>query len=562
MRTKKAGGEGRKTGNSKGKPRSWKIKSGSHKDRLDSFYKAFALDLLASSPSNTAKEFAVERQLSRMRKRTCLADASLKSKAVNDFISINNKLATVVPEFDPLILGEARDFIYHVLSRHMRRLFPESIQETWSYDLLYSHWRFGPKTSFGVEGTGVVEKIDQPMTVTKLSEPYVRKLRNANLYFSSQDSASDFGGLLIVPGSRLSTVLKNEEQWRTIAVEPSGSMALQLAGAHFIEEALAAIGLNIRCQQPKNQKLAQKGSLDSSVCTIDLKSASDMRTRSLVRQLWPEEWYRLTEELRSPCAQINGVWIELNMTSTMGNGLTFPMMTLEILALIYANRRINHGGRRRFVDFTMTAVFGDDIIVPTAEYESLTKVLAGAGYVVNHDKSYSTGPFRESCGGDYFQGVDVTPCYVRSLNTIPEVYVAINQVLLWASKHEIPVFRSLRVLFSMLPGKPYFVPEWFQPTSGVRTRDVIGLNGQRKFKFLRNIPVKREYKGAYHFMLCIGGFLEQDADGDFHYSPHSEWVGYKSDNARLSLNFLDGWDPLLWNSRRSTYASLLVSLAL
>lgn len=541
-------------------PRPFRVK-GDYRATFNNFFNALAIDLKAAPARNDHVRFAVERQLKRMRKRCELSDTALKGKAVNDFVALNASLPGRPVWIEPEILHEAREFIRVVLEKGIKRFLPDSLQECFSWNIIYDSWRFGPKASYGVDGIGVVEKIDQPMTTTRSAAPYVQRLRANTFWIHATDCMQDSEGILEVGGSRLTTVLKNEEQWRTIAVEPSGNMALQLGGAHIVETALRAIGLDIRKQQPKNQLLARRSSIDGRLATIDLKSASDMRTRLLVQALWPDEWFRFSEIVRSPAAHIpeHGV-VELNMTSTMGNGLTFPMMTLELLALVYANRRIKHNGPRLFIDWATTAVFGDDIIVPSEEYQSLCNVLEGAGYVVNHDKSFSSGKFRESCGGDYFDGYDVTPFYARSIRTIPDTYVVINQLTHWAGKHEIPVFRALKVLRDWLPGKPYFVPEWYPETSGVRTANLLYHNGKRSFKYLRCCPVKRQYNGMLHSMLVVGGYLEQNEDGDFEYTPHAdEYVFYRSDKARLSLNYLDGWDPYLRNSRWSTYASLLVS---
>jgi hypothetical protein len=58
-------------------------------------------------------------------------------------------------------------------------------------------------------------------------------------------------------------------------------------------------------------------------------------------------------------------------------------------------------------------VYGDDIIVPTEMATSTMVTLETFGLRVNHSKSYCTGFFRESCGGDYYKGVDITPVYCR-----------------------------------------------------------------------------------------------------------------------------------------------------
>jgi hypothetical protein len=59
------------------------------------------------------------------------------------------------------------------------------------------------------------------------------------------------------------------------------------------------------------------------------------------------------------------------------------------------------------------SVYGDDIIVPTEMSASVMEDLESFGLRVNQNKSYNTGLFRESCGGDFYAGVCVTPVYVR-----------------------------------------------------------------------------------------------------------------------------------------------------
>jgi len=59
------------------------------------------------------------------------------------------------------------------------------------------------------------------------------------------------------------------------------------------------------------------------------------------------------------------------------------------------------------------SVYGDDIIIPVEAVPLFTEVLAYSGFTVNQEKSFSVGPFRESCGSDFFLGVDVRPVFIR-----------------------------------------------------------------------------------------------------------------------------------------------------
>jgi hypothetical protein len=58
-------------------------------------------------------------------------------------------------------------------------------------------------------------------------------------------------------------------------------------------------------------------------------------------------------------------------------------------------------------------VYGDDIIVPVHSRRVVETALEALGLRINAGKSFSKGFFRESCGGDFYAGVNVTPTYLR-----------------------------------------------------------------------------------------------------------------------------------------------------
>jgi hypothetical protein len=57
------------------------------------------------------------------------------------------------------------------------------------------------------------------------------------------------------------------------------------------------------------------------------------------------------------------------------------------------------------------STYGDDLVVWTVAYELTCEILTSLGFIVNEDKSYHNGSFRESCGGDYLAGEDVSSVY-------------------------------------------------------------------------------------------------------------------------------------------------------
>jgi hypothetical protein len=166
---------------------------------------------------------------------------------------------------------------------------------------------------------------------------------------------------------------------------------------------LAAFGVDIR-DQSLNQRRALEGSLTGALATLDLSSASDTISREIVYELLPLEWAELLNWGRSTTVELpNGETMVQAKFASMGNGFTFPLETLIFwgLAAACCDRDSD------------ASVYGDDIIIPSDKYADLTEVLRYAGFLVNAGKSFCNGPFRESCGTDYFRGIDVRPFYAK-----------------------------------------------------------------------------------------------------------------------------------------------------
>ena len=173
-----------------------------------------------------------------------------------------------------------------------------------------------------------------------------------------------------------------------------------------MRERLRRIGINLN-DQSLNQRLALKGSITGELATIDLSSASDSVSLGLVDFLIPEDWREAIGVTRSHFCQLpGGSFACLKKVSSMGNGFTFELESLIFYALAKAVYPTGKTGRD-------ISVYGDDIIVPTAGVGQLVDLLKFCGFSTNVEKSFWSGPFRESCGKHYFRGHEVTPLYVR-----------------------------------------------------------------------------------------------------------------------------------------------------
>lgn len=201
----------------------------------------------------------------------------------------------------------------------------------------------------------------------------------------------------------LTFVAKNAKTYRAIATEPPLNGVYQLALGDYIARRLAKFGVDLS-DQSRNQRLAKEGSLTGALATLDLSSASDTVATELVYHLLPVDWALALSVGRSSAVLYKGEKIVLEKFSSMGNGFTFALESLIFWALASS---CSAGGE--------VSVYGDDIIVETAAVPLLTEVLTACGFTLSPGKSFSTGPFRESCGADYYRGFDIRPYYQKDL---------------------------------------------------------------------------------------------------------------------------------------------------
>jgi len=213
----------------------------------------------------------------------------------------------------------------------------------------------------------------------------------------------------IVPG-KLAFVPKSCKTHRSIVVEPVLNGLVQKGIGELMKKRLLLCGLDLS-DQTRNQNLARVGSINGKLATIDLSMASDCVSRELVWSLLPFEWASLLDQSRSPVvyyAKEKKHW-KLEKFTSMGNAYTFELETLLFYSLTYATCK------HLKVSDRDVSVYGDDIICPTEAYDLLIKVLEYCGFVTNKTKSFSSGPFRESCGADFLNGLDIRPFYLKSI---------------------------------------------------------------------------------------------------------------------------------------------------
>jgi hypothetical protein len=225
----------------------------------------------------------------------------------------------------------------------------------------------------------------------------------------------------VVTNNKISFVPKTARVYRSIAVEPLVNGFLQKGVDNVLRSLLARIQINLK-DQTRNQEMARKGSLedsDDSFVTIDLRSASDSMSIGLIRALLPPDWYYLLDSIRSPDFEYEGIVRKYNKFCSQGNGFNFPLQTLVFTAACRAS-----GCGIPGTDFS---VYGDDIIVRKRHAAGLIKLLNKLGFSVNKDKTFLEGPFRESCGADWFGGKAVRPYTLdNALDSVENIFKFLN----------------------------------------------------------------------------------------------------------------------------------------
>lgn len=250
----------------------------------------------------------------------------------------------------------------------------------------------------------------------------------ARALFSSPENPFGFDPdeFVVVTSSRWSSVKKTALTDRPIEIPIIVDSMVQLALGSLIRGRLKRFGLDLDKQAEINGLLAKFGSLKGTLATLDLKSASDTISYSLVKLLLPKGWFDLLNASRSRMVQLpDGSNFHLHKFSAMGNGYTFELESLIFLAITLVSSGYLNPKR---LPCTI-GIFGDDICCPTDTANTVVNNLQLCGFQLNTEKSYITGPFRESCGQDFFLGAPVRPYFQKQeLTDVTRLFTLVNGI--------------------------------------------------------------------------------------------------------------------------------------
>jgi hypothetical protein len=245
------------------------------------------------------------------------------------------------------------------------------------------------------------------------------------------------------PPVRVVSVPKTLKTPRIIAIEP---VCMQYTQQSLLELLVPAIesheltrgSVNFTSQDSNREyaRLSSQGIL--SLATLDLSEASDRVHLSLVDDIL-DGLPNLRDAIlscRSTRADVPGYGVKtLSKFASMGSALCFPVeamvfYTIVMLAIHEAqNIRPTYASIKKFK--AGVRVYGDDIIVPIDMVQAVVRHLQAFGLKVNENKTFWTGKFRESCGMDAYDGMEVSPTYVRRI--APSDRRDAHEIVSWVS---------------------------------------------------------------------------------------------------------------------------------
>jgi len=416
--------------------------------------------------------FAISIRNSLLKKFINRVKPDADDKALDKFLTVNQRCKDWTLRINDskaeTLIGLLRQVLYEFWYKGLWHLEP-LVDHPYS---VLEKSRVGPGSNIGARGGSAYAKLfSSPLTC---SDPslyfwYSRYIKS----FPEWDAAenlriSHFGEASIAKSSRLSFVPKNDEISRVICVEPTLNTFFQLGLGRILEDRLfEKFGISLKTQPFKNRDLARLGSITDGLSTIDLSSASDSMSLNMLRYVLPSAFMQMLEKYRSISIDIKGRGTtELHMVSTMGNGYTFPLQTILFSSIVTACSIFRGLNLRKNNSESLWGVFGDDIICPKSITSDVLTLLDILGFSVNGEKTFVEGPFRESCGADFFNGVNVRGIYLKKLDTVQSLYVALNQLIRYETHSGISLSHTIEHILSNLRVL-LFVPPYEDISSGV-----------------------------------------------------------------------------------------------
>jgi len=429
------------------------------------------LDVLNSHPAQFKRDYQIASLFKRYRfEKDLFSDAELVDSSIQKFMDVQSHIANhtlnTVSAFTDRVLSAAAVYISKVLGKY-------SDEE--HRDLC----RFGRRASVGVPSRLACEAARWELPLSGSPEQIswfdseMSHIDCVQEYWINQlDSDPNRSNYQETSSLKLTLVPKTFKSLRAIMPNTTIGSYMSHGLGIIMRNRLKRIGYNLSTLQERHRLLAQRGSVTGYYVTADLSSASDTISVALVNRLFPKDWCDILHRSRIGTVVLpNGCAVESQTFCTMGIGYTFPLQTLVFLALLKSINAIMFNRVRCTI-----SVYGDDMIYPRHLHETVARVLGEVGFIMNVDKTFCEGDFRESCGGDYYRGVDVRPfqpqngpASVGSKTYEAILYKILNGLLRRWSEYEIGA--TIEYIMSELgrtAGVAKLVPGDFPDDAGIR----------------------------------------------------------------------------------------------
>lgn len=382
-------------------------------------------------------------------KKDVYDEETLERVAIESFIRDQSTygLPKVIPRYASELLDAARGIVGEILGE-------------FEIESLLPHCRFGRRAAAGLPA----------------AEAYLHE-RVKRLTYSSETQLKLFE-YIVADDHILSRCIAEPQrvQWIAYTTVPKSYKAKRGVAPDTSVGGFASLGLGnlmrelleerthicLSRAQEFHKLTAMHASKTQKQATLDMSKASDSFTWDHIERLVPESWHKVLKAVRTEKILVGKDEVTLSSFMLMGSGHTFPLQTILFYALSQA--AINLCGVHG-----KAYVFGDDIIMPTPVARPFAKAMAHLGFTINTDKSFWTGKFRESCGGDYYDGWDVRPAMPEgTYERVPRIelcafyFKVVNSLLKRWDPHEIE--STVTLLLSEIDRILGFVPQGIRGT--------------------------------------------------------------------------------------------------
>lgn len=492
------------------------------------------------------------------------SDQELMEKSIMTFIETQDRIRAVD-------LTNLSSMTRKVLD--LARVYVSKVLGAYSDDEHRALCRFGSRASVGIAARDACEAARWQLPLTGSHEQItwfdseMSQIDCVQEYWAKQrESDPDGSTYRVVSSLKLTLVPKTFKSLRSIMPNTTIGTYMSYGLGEMIRKRLARKGQDIRTLQMRHRYLAREASRHGLLATADLSSASDSISVALVQSLFPPDWFDILNRSRIGVVSLpNGTTVQSDTFCTMGVGYTFPLQTLVFLSLLRAIEATLFGRLNR----RTISVYGDDLIYSSRMHQTVVSVFTELGFVINLDKTNHEGNFRESCGGDYFHGVDVRPFQPRNGSATVDrktyeatLYKYINGLLMRWDEREVAGALGYLVREVMTVARCKVVPQDYPDDAGIKcatlgcwnflqhadvAKPVHVGHGVYRFSYLGLKPkLREELRHEPYLWLALRGIREPLVDFSGHgfpSRPHSlaQWCIDVSTGAAD-----EGNSPLIW----------------